>query len=95
MDYQNATPKFLGWVVASYSIGMLIASPLLGLWADHRPSKELAVLATITSIIFCLLYSFCDAFPAGVAGWILMLSRFVTGLASGKVESIEVCLFVF
>jgi len=84
VDYRNATPMFLGWVVASYSIGMLVSAPLLGLWADYRPSREPLFLSMLLNVLFNLLYSYCGAFQSGVAGWVMLSARLITGLAAGE-----------
>ena len=83
VDYHNATPTFLGWVVASFSIGMLVSAPLFGLWADYRPSREPLITSMVINILFNLLYAYCGAFPSGIAGWIMMVARFVIGVAAG------------
>lgn len=83
MDYKNASTKFLGWVVASYSFGQLIASPVLGVWADHRPTREPLIVATLFNIVFNVVYSYCGAFGGGVAGWMMILSRTLVGFGAG------------
>lgn len=83
VDQVNATPFFLGWVVASYSFGQLVASPLFGFWADKRPVREPMLVAMVINIVFSLLYCYCDAIPAGVSGYILIVSRAMVGFGAG------------
>ena len=83
VDYTNATTKFLGWVVASFSFGQLVASPIFGLWADVRPTREPLVAAFAFNIVFSLLYSYLGAFGSGVAGWVMIASRFLMGFGAG------------
>lgn len=84
IDYQHATASFLGWVVAAYSFGQLVASPLFGLWGDYRPTREPLLISLVINVIFSLLYSFAGAFPAGVAGWILIVARCMVGFGAGQ-----------
>ena len=84
MDYTNATTNFLGWVVASFSIGQLVASPLFGLWADKRPTWQPLLAALLLSIIFNLLYAYCGAFGSGIAGYVMIVSRVIVGVGSGE-----------
>ena len=83
MDYSNATPKFLGWVVASFSFGQLVASPLFGLWADVRPTREPLIASFVLNILFNVLYAYLGAFPAGVAGWVMIAARSLVGVGAG------------
>lgn len=80
------TPNFLGWVVASYSFGQLIASPSFGFWADRRPTKEPIIAATAINIIFNVLYCYCWVFRGGIAGWVMLVSRALVGFGAGIVR---------
>ena len=89
VDYKNATTKFLGWVVASYSFGQLVASPVFGIWADHRPTREPLIVALVFNVIFNVLYSYCEAFGGGVAGWVMIASRTLVGFGAGLLSERE------
>lgn len=83
VDYKNSSTKFLGWVVASYSFGQLIASPFFGTWADYRPTMEPLIVATVINIVFNVVYSYLGAFGSGVAGWMMIMSRSLVGFGAG------------
>lgn len=88
VDYSGATPTFLGWVVASYSFGQLIASPLLGLWADYRPTREPLIVSLVINIVFNVLYSYVGVFSPIEAGWVMLVARGFVGFgAGGQLES--------
>ena len=87
VDYENASAKFLGWVIAAFSFGQLVGSPFLGFWADKRPAREPLIVALLINLIFNVLYSDCGAFPSGVAGWIMLVSRAMVGFAAGELFS--------
>lgn len=84
VDYTNATPLFLGWVVASYSFGQLVASPLLGFWADKRPMREPLFFALTLNVVFSLVYCYTGAIPAGISGYVLIVARALVGFGAGN-----------
>ena len=83
VDYKNASATFLGWIVAAYSFGQLIASPLFGFWADKRPTREPLIIALIINVVFNVLYSYCGAFRSGISSWIMLVSRAMVGFGAG------------
>ncbi len=41
------------------------------------------LVAMVINIVFSLLYCYCDAIPAGVSGYILIVSRAMVGFGAG------------
>lgn len=82
--YAHATTQFLGWVVASYSFGQLVASPFFGVWADWRPTREPLIVSLIINIVFNLLYSYAGAFSEDISGTIMLISRAFVGFGAGN-----------
>lgn len=82
VDYTHAHASFLGWVVAAYSFGQLVASPLFGFWADRRPAREPLFVALVINVVFSVLYCYCGAIPAGISGYILIVSRAMVGFGA-------------
>ena len=81
----HVSTKFLGWVVAAYSVGQLVASPLLGFWADHRPTREPLIISLIFNVVFSVLYCYAGAFTAQhqLSGWVVLVSRAFIGIGAG------------
>lgn len=81
----NSTTKFLGWVVAAYSVGQLVASPVLGVWADHRPTWEPLIISLLINVVFSVLYCYAGAFTQQhhTSGWIVLISRALIGFGAG------------
>lgn len=79
-----ATATFLGGVVAAYSLGQLLASPFFGFWSDRRPTREPLMVSLLINLVFNLLYAYAGAFPASVAGYVLLVSRFFVGFGAGE-----------
>lgn len=78
----DGSEEFLGWVVAAYSFGQLIASPLFGLWCQHRPYMEPMIVSIAIGIAGNVMYCFADV-PARGKNWWLLAARLVVGLSSG------------
>lgn len=78
----SATKSFLGFIVAAFSFGQLLTSPLIGAWSNYRPIKEPLIITLIISISGNLFYSYAEAFDND-GKWVLVFSRFVMGLGSG------------
>ena len=95
VDYANASTKFLGWVVASYSFGQLVASPFFGLWADVRPTREPLVAAFVINIVFNVLYSYLGVFKSGIAGWVMIASRILVGFGAGVCVCACMCAYAY
>ena len=91
VDYEDASAKFLGWIVAAYSFGQLLASPFFGFWGDKRPTREPLIIALLINVIFSVLYSYCGAFQSGITGWIMLVSRALVGFSAGIYKYGYVC----
>lgn len=79
----SATASFLGYVVAAYSLGQLVASPFFGVWSNHRPVREPLVVSTIINVAANIVYAYANAFPAGKK-WALLVSRAFVGFGAGE-----------
>jgi ceroid-lipofuscinosis MFS transporter 7 len=80
----RVSTKFLGGVVAAYSVGQLVASPVLGAWADLRPTREPLIVSLCINVVFSVLYSYAGAFPQHVSGWVVLLCRALIGFGAGN-----------
>jgi len=78
----SAEEYFLGFIVAAFSFGQLLTSPLIGLWSNYRPFKEPLIITLMMSTSGHLLYSYAEAFEND-GKWVLILSRFIMGLGAG------------
>jgi len=79
----SASESFLGFIIAAFSVGQLIFSPLLGIWSNYRPLSEPLIVSFIIYIFGNLLYIFAEAFK-GVDKWILLASKLFVGAGAGK-----------
>ena len=78
--------------MAAYSVGQLIASPLLGLWADRHPTRAPLMLSLSLNIVFSILYSYAGAFPRQVSTWVVLVSRALIGFGAGGANSLSLSL---
>jgi len=77
---------FLGFVVASYSLGQAIGSPIFGWWATRTANWIPFMFCSVPVILGNFLYSLTGILPEGHAaeGWMLV-SRLITGIGGGIV----------
>eukprot|EP00118_Oscarella_pearsei_P014401 m.123174 g.123174 ORF g.123174 m.123174 type:complete len:489 (+) comp37813_c0_seq2:67-1533(+) len=85
VDEKSATPSMLGYIVAAFSLGQLIASPLLGFWANRGGSKVPLVASVAINMIGNFMYSYSNAIPGhdNRNGWYMFASRFLVGFGAG------------
>ncbi|XP_065891982.1 major facilitator superfamily domain-containing protein 8-like isoform X2 [Dysidea avara] len=80
----GATESFLGFIVASFSFGQLLTSPLIGMWSNYRPIKEPLIITLVVSTVGSTMYAYALAFE-DFGKWILIASRFIMGLGAGNI----------
>jgi EmrB/QacA subfamily drug resistance transporter len=81
---QGDDPLTAGIKLAPMAIGMLIASPLAGVWADRRGSRMLAALGMVVS---ALALAGMTTLEPGSAYWQSAVWLFVVGVGSGMFNS--------
>jgi EmrB/QacA subfamily drug resistance transporter len=77
-------PITAGVKIAPMAIGMLIASPLAGLWADRRGSRTLAALGMAISAVALAGMTLLEV---DTGYWVSALWLFVVGVGSGMFNS--------
>ncbi|KAK3529263.1 hypothetical protein QTP70_022990 [Hemibagrus guttatus] len=82
----SADASFLGWVVAAYSLGQMVASPLFGLWSNHRPGKEPLVCSIVINIAANMYYAYVYL-PPSHNKYHMLLARVFVGFGAGKVKA--------
>src|SRR5512140_537896 len=73
----KATPELVGWMIASFSIAQLVASPVWGRVSDRygrRPALLIGLLASAAAYV---------VFGLANALWLLLASRFIQGAGGG------------
>ncbi|KAM8881856.1 major facilitator superfamily domain-containing protein 8 isoform 1-T1 [Synchiropus picturatus] len=83
-----ANASFLGWVVAAYSLGQMIASPLFGLWSNHRPCREPLVCSIFINLAANIYYAYAYLPGSNNRIHILMARAFV-GFGAGNVAVVR------
>jgi MFS family permease len=66
----------LGVGLSAFQLSSVCFSPLMGLWLDRRPTKEVVVMQIWISVAGNIMYSFSTHV------WMVVASRFVCGLGS-------------
>ncbi|KAI6654608.1 hypothetical protein LOD99_1004 [Oopsacas minuta] len=86
---KHASTSLYGWIVAAFSFGQLVGSPILGFWANYRPVREPMFVSLIIFTLFSFLYSYCDAFSPEIAPWVMLVCRFLIGVGAGNVSVVR------
>ena len=73
----DATPELVGWMIASFSIAQLIASPIWGRVSDRYGRRPALIIGLAASSIAFLVFGLADSL------WLLFLSRIVQGAGGG------------
>jgi MFS family permease len=73
----DATPEMVGWLIASFSIAQLIASPLWGRLSDRAGRRPVLLISLFASSVAFLVFGFATSL------WMLFLSRVVQGAGGG------------
>ena len=68
--------------MAVFSLGSILAAPLVGVWSNYRPVSEPLIFSMILYCSGSLLYAYDESFTNNVK-WILFTSRFMVGTGSG------------
>lgn len=85
---ESADASFLGWVVAAYSLGQMVASPLFGLWSNHRPRREPLACSIFINISANIYYSYVYLPPSHNQIHMLLARTFV-GIGAGNVAVVR------
>ncbi|KAF6306663.1 major facilitator superfamily domain containing 8 [Rhinolophus ferrumequinum] len=78
---QTADASFLGWVIASFSLGQMVASPIFGLWSNYRPRKEPLIVSILISVAANCLYAYVHV-PASHNKYYMLVARGLVGFGS-------------
>ncbi|XP_020637169.3 major facilitator superfamily domain-containing protein 8 isoform X1 [Pogona vitticeps] len=85
---KTADESFLGWIIASYSIGQMVASPLFGAWSNYRPRREPLVVSTAISVAANCLYAYVHL-PAAHNKYYMLVARTLVGFGAGNVAVVR------
>lgn len=86
---KTATTDFLGWVVAAYSVGQLMASPFFGFWSNYRSrTREPIVVSLTINIAANILYVYLESIPYKARIY-LLVARIFIGFGAGNVAVVR------
>ncbi|XP_078261440.1 major facilitator superfamily domain-containing protein 8 isoform X2 [Rhinoraja longicauda] len=69
--------RFLGWVIAAYSLGQMIASVLFGAWSNYRPRREPLIISILINVAANILYGYAQVPPSHNKYYMLLARTFV------------------
>src|SRR5688572_14292238 len=83
---ESARSIFLGITLAAYPLGQFIGSPILGGLSDRYGRKPILLISLLGSVLGYLLSGLSLEFNWL---WILLFSRFLTGLMEGNIAIVR------
>ncbi|KAM9985100.1 hypothetical protein ACTFIY_009528 [Dictyostelium cf. discoideum] len=90
LNYLNSNDpqfkRYFGYIVALYSLGQFLGSPLFGKWSNRRAASEPVVISIVISIIGSIFYSICYKFHGFAFPAIMGTARFIVGFGAGNVS---------
>lgn len=84
----TADASFLGWVVAAYSLGQMVASPIFGWWSNHRPRREPLVCSILINLSANIYYAYVYL-PKTNNKFHMLMSRAFVGFGAGNVAVVR------
>lgn len=84
----SANASFLGWVVAAYSLGQMVASPIFGLWSNYRPRREPLVCSIFINLSANIYYAYAYL-PKTNNKFHMLMSRAFVGFGAGNVAVVR------
>ncbi|XP_019864088.1 PREDICTED: major facilitator superfamily domain-containing protein 8-like, partial [Amphimedon queenslandica] len=93
----TSSTSFLGYIVAIYSLGQLLSSPLFGLWSDYQHAMVPLQTGLMMTVVFNILYCYAVVFSPTVGKIVLLVSRALIGAGAGTVLLLSdiVCVFMY
>lgn len=83
----NAGKVFMGYVVAANPLGQMVFEPLFAHWRNKIKSIRLPLIVTIAVFgLFNVLYSCLGVFPSGSVKYVMLITRFLTGVGTGMAK---------
>ena len=81
---EETTDLFYSCTIAVYPLGIFLSSPLLGYWFNRASTRQPLVFALSIVIVSSAIYVYCNQLPGNVAIWVVLVSRFMMGVASAS-----------
>uniref|UniRef100_A0A3Q3WG88 Major facilitator superfamily (MFS) profile domain-containing protein n=1 Tax=Mola mola TaxID=94237 RepID=A0A3Q3WG88_MOLML len=85
---ESADASFLGWVVAAYSLGQMVASPIFGLWSNYRPRREPLVCSIFINLSANIYYAYAYL-PRTDNKFHMLMARAFVGFGAGNVAVVR------
>uniref|UniRef100_A0A7N8WXP2 Major facilitator superfamily domain containing 8 n=1 Tax=Mastacembelus armatus TaxID=205130 RepID=A0A7N8WXP2_9TELE len=81
----TANASFLGWVVAAYSLGQMVASPIFGVWSNYRPRREPLVCSIFINVSANIYYAYVYL-PRTNNKFHMLISRAFVGFGAADIS---------
>ncbi|XP_063723292.1 major facilitator superfamily domain-containing protein 8-like [Symsagittifera roscoffensis] len=85
----EATTQLYGLVVASFSLGQFIGSPLMGIASNSIGYMLPFQLCLVLICIGHAVYGYLEGLPSNTAPYVMVAARFITGVGSGNIAIVR------
>ncbi|TMS32464.1 hypothetical protein L596_000295 [Steinernema carpocapsae] len=86
---KSANETFFGLIIASYSLGQIVASPSFGYWSNRIKSIRLPMaVGTLFMTLGNILYLTVELFPNN-RRYVMLIARFIVGIGSANVTLVK------
>ncbi|KAF7634765.1 hypothetical protein Mgra_00005799 [Meloidogyne graminicola] len=86
----SASETFFGYIVASYSLGQLIASPIVGYFSNRfKKIRYFLYIGIFLAFLGNALYMCVHLFPIEERKYALLIGRFITGIGSSNISLLK------
>lgn len=79
-------------MVAAFSLGQMVASPLFGLWSNHRPRKEPLVCSIVLNVAANMYYTYVYL-PPSHNKYHMLLARAFVGFGAGNERTRRIAMY--
>ncbi|KYQ90913.1 hypothetical protein DLAC_07787 [Tieghemostelium lacteum] len=85
-DINESLGKYNGIIVALYSLGQFLSSPIFGWWGNRRSIVQPLILSIAVSVFGNLLYAILYKFEGIEVAVLMGIARFIVGVGAGNVS---------
>uniref|UniRef100_A0A915E2M3 Major facilitator superfamily (MFS) profile domain-containing protein n=1 Tax=Ditylenchus dipsaci TaxID=166011 RepID=A0A915E2M3_9BILA len=83
---RSISETFFGYIIAIYSLGQIISSPLFGYWSNQAKTVRLPLYVGLLLMFIGNAFYICLEVIDLPKRYLLLIGRFITGMGSGNVS---------
>eukprot|EP01135_Chromosphaera_perkinsii_P010158 Nk52_evm24s2039 gene=Nk52_evmTU24s2039 len=84
LERVGGSKSFLGFIVASFSIGQMVANPIFGFWSNKSSASYPLAFSMFMAFVGNVMFCFCDSFKGEEGEIFMLVARTLTGFGGGN-----------